>query len=970
MKRRLWIAILLGCFAARGECRAQDNGLFSWWTFSSDRKQGASIKARKGGPDITPTGDYRFASEPSPARIELPGRDERLLVAESIAKAPLPKRAITIEAWVRIDQTQDWGGILSAIQDNGDFERGVILGFRKDHFCFGLATESAGRLTYLDSKAPFAKGLWHQVAGTYDGRTQRLFVNGRMEAESVQQSGQIWYAPSGSIVAGAYLDDDEFYPLKGALQEIRVYQIALTPDEIAARFEKRKTEFPAPAPEPARLELAYGPFIDWIDRTSATVTWETDSAIATKLELFDPLGTLASYGGQTPAHRHSVIVTNLERNSEYRFRLRAPNLGDREHATRRYIFDTSFNYQPASVPSPAEKLRNSPAGDAEIARRILATSGIKQGWGVVLGAIDGRLALELIRQSDLKIVILEADEERIAVVRGLLDAAGVYGVRASVQHVTSAELPLGGFIANLVVSESGLQSGHPPRWSSKEVHRLVRPAGGTVVLGTPAREGLAKPDPAVWDRWLEGSELRTARRESENGVWITYRRERLAGAGDWTHQYGNADNTSTSMDELVKGDVQVSWWGDPGPRPMPDRGPRNPAPLSVNGRLFIQGDRILFGVDAYNGAILWSVIAPEVRRANLPRDCSNMAADQDTLYIAHGRYCLEFDGQTGARYKRSAVPDDPAGLNFDWGFLSVAGDQIIGSRVKRDSRYQGDDGEWYEDYHQDQVSRVTSEALFGLDRKEGSRRWIYRGGAILNSTITLGDGMIFFIESRNPAAIQAGTGRLPPDLLTDQHLVALDLRTGSKLWDKPADFSKLQFMTYLVYSQNTLVVTGTDKDKNFHTFAFNAPAKGGQPGESPRLIIGGQELWSESHKEHKGHHSGHLQHPVVVDGVFYSDQRAFDLKTGKTLRTDLPSRRGCGTMSAGRHALFFRNYFHSMWDLESNKRTQFEGIRGGCWLGLIPAGGMLLAPESSAGCSCTHSIQTSVGYIPKALTKR
>ena len=47
--------------------------------------------------------------------------------------------------------------------------------------------------------------------------------------------------------------------------------------------------------------------------------------------------------------------------------------------------------------------------------------------------------------------------------------------------------------------------------------------------------------------------------------------------------------------------------------------------------------------------------------------------------------------------------------------------------------------------------------------------------------------------------------------------------------------------------------------------------------------------------------------------------------------------------------------------------TQFEGIRSGCWLGLIPAGGMLLAPETSAGCSCTHSIQTSVGYLPRSL---
>jgi len=44
--------------------------------------------------------------------------------------------------------------------------------------------------------------------------------------------------------------------------------------------------------------------------------------------------------------------------------------------------------------------------------------------------------------------------------------------------------------------------------------------------------------------------------------------------------------------------------------------------------------------------------AAEVRRTNLPRDSSNMAADDSTLYVAHNGYCLEFDGQTGARGRR------------------------------------------------------------------------------------------------------------------------------------------------------------------------------------------------------------------------------------------------------------------------------------------------------------------------------
>jgi hypothetical protein len=246
--------------------QSQETGLVGWWTFSADRQQGSSIKAWV-GPNITPSGSYRFAAEPAPGRIELPGRDERLVVAESVGKADLPKQNLTVESWVRVDQAQEWGGIFSAIQDNGDFERGLLLGFRNDHFAFGVATEAGKRLTYLTADVVFEPGHWYYVAGTYDGTTQRLYVNGLLDGESSAQSGPVWYAPSGSVVAGAYQDDDEVYRMKGALEEIRIFDRALPSQEIAARYARRRMDFPAPAPEPVRLALPYGPFIDWVIAT-------------------------------------------------------------------------------------------------------------------------------------------------------------------------------------------------------------------------------------------------------------------------------------------------------------------------------------------------------------------------------------------------------------------------------------------------------------------------------------------------------------------------------------------------------------------------------------------------------------------------------------------------------------------------------------------------------------------------------
>ncbi len=956
---------------------APDPGLVAHWRFSTDRQQGANIKALHGGPDVRPSGPWRLLNEPAPPHLELPGRDERLVLADDFSKTPLPTQDISVEAWVRIDRPQPWGGLLGTLQDNGEFERGWLLGFVNSNFSFALAAGPDPRLTYLQSPTPFLTNHWYHVVGTYDGAELRIYVNGRPENRATHLSGPIAYPPAAPYVVGGYLDADEFYSTAGALHEIRLYRRALAADEIARRYAERQSEFPAPAPPPLPLRLAYGPFAEWIDRTSAHVAWETDAPIPTVVELAGPRGDLRRFESNVATNRHRVVFDALQPDVEYFYRIHAPAREGREVLSPRYLFDTSFYYRPATLPDRARTLAEQDPKDGPRADQILRDSGVSRGWCLVAGAHDGRLALELVRRSDLEVVVIDPDPARIAAVRKLLDEAGVYGVRASAQRVAGPQLPFGDHLANLVVSESALHASRPPAYPAAELRRVTRPNGGVLLLqAAPAPH----PDPGAlrqaWTDWLAPAELALQPPASGPGIQIVYRLPPLPGTGDWSHQYGNPDNSATSLDERVKGDLQVAWWGDPGPRPMPDRGPRNPSPVSVGGRLFIQGDRVLFGLDAYNGTILWTLSAPEIRRANLPRDCSNMAGLGDTLYLAHGRFCLALDGATGQRLQRFPVPAAPspdhtadaapAPAPSDWGYLAVLDSLLVGSRVKRDARYLGDDGEWYEDFHPDQIARVTSESLFGLDRATGDHAWTYRGGAILNSTITIGDGMIFFIESRNPAAISAPGARLSPEILTRQHLVALDLRSGRELWSKPQDFSKCEFMTYLVYSRNTLVVTGTDRDKVYHTSAFHAPSPKNPPGDVDTLATGGQMIWSESHKEDKGHHSGHLQHPVVIDGVFYSDQRSFDLATGKTLRTDLPERRGCGTMSAAKNAIFFRHHFQSMWDLESNKRTQFQGIRSGCWLSLIPASGLLLAPETSAGCSCTHAIQTSVAYLPRS----
>jgi hypothetical protein len=40
--------------------------------------------------------------------------------------------------------------------------------------------------------------------------------------------------------------------------------------------------------------------------------------------------------------------------------------------------------------------------------------------------------------------------------------------------------------------------------------------------------------------------------------------------------------------------------------------------------------------------------------------------------------------------------------------------------------------------------------------------------------------------------------------------------------------------------------------------------------------------------------------------------------------------------------------------------------RPGCWINIIPVGGLVLIPEASSGCSCPYPVQTSIALAPHA----
>lgn len=232
-----------------------EEGLLGRWSFRADTVDGTTVKATAGKLGATIHGTVSF--EPGePRALRLSGSDKprnSVSVDTSIDEFRFPERAITVEGWVKIDRAREWGGIAGVIQDNGSYERGWLLGYRGSAFFFAVATEKTSRLTYLTNRNPFELGHWYHVLGTYDGDVQKLYVDGRLAAQSTVQQDDITYAEQGSLTIGAYHDDNEFYGMSGAIEEISLWDHALTDREIAARFETRKSQFPGIVPVHPRV---------------------------------------------------------------------------------------------------------------------------------------------------------------------------------------------------------------------------------------------------------------------------------------------------------------------------------------------------------------------------------------------------------------------------------------------------------------------------------------------------------------------------------------------------------------------------------------------------------------------------------------------------------------------------------------------------------------------------------------------
>jgi len=552
---------------------------------------------------------------------------------------------------------------------------------------------------------------------------------------------------------------------------------------------------------------------------------------------------------------------------------------------------------------------------ALVTKAVLEKTGVSEGYCVDLACGDGGLSYELARRSKLTIYAVDSDAAAVALARKKLRAAGLYGTRVTVHLADPGRTGYPNYFADLAVSGRGV--------ASKEIARLLRPGGGVSCIGPIGK------------------------------MKLTVRKPR-DGAGKWTHQYADAGNTLCGTDQLVRGPLELLWFDSPDIR-LPNRHGRGHSPISDGSRMFVLGLDGLRALDIHNGRLLWEYKLPAVLKPfdqdhlmGTAGTGSNLCMETGRIYVHTGDRCLVIDAPTGKKLAEFAPPKLPSGKPGRWGYIAISGRTLLGTLV--DETYLVP----YRYLRSDMAGMFTeSSLLFALDAETGKMRWQYAAeNSIRHNTIAAGGGRVYFIDRAKAAEVRLRGQKPKPH--APGVLMALDLTTGRAAWKNKDAYGT---MLLAAEAHDVLLMC-------YQSTRFRLPSEVGGRMTALRASTG-KMLWDIRAR--------YASRPLINEGTIYAQPGAWGLLTGKRRTSDSKAAipwtfqrsYGCGIISAAPNMLLFRSATLGYRDLLADRPTaNFGGIRPGCWINVIPAGGLVLMPDATTGCKCSYLNSATIALQP------
>ncbi len=665
---------------------------------------------------------------------------------------------------------------------------------------------------------------------------------------------------------------------------------------------------------------------------------------------------------------------------------------------------------------------------AEAAERMIRESGIEKGYCLVLESGEGRLAYELASRSELTILALEEDPVKLASARRKLHEAGLLGTRVTMAPWSIESLPpwFANLVVSDAVAATGRTA--LPDGCCDRVLRpcggtiFLAPSDGTPD-GSFAKRVRGPLDGAgSWTQlYADPANTACSRDELVKGpfgiLWygepgsqdIVDRHGRACGPvsmdGRLFHQGGemvlacDAYNGTLLWKRKIPGAVRVRVDVDGGNLALTrdglfvaalDKCYRLDPDTGETVRVFDlpalpDGRTGRWGYIAAQGKILFGTVADPLAMeyAAVWKDFVDSEANcwksEDEIAEAV-RQAWEKSGSFRKLYPDSRArhpePGDDLYMQFQragtlWQPMSdfPAWDSQRSPRGALTGRL------------------MAGDTLFAMDVDTGELLWAWRGRRIPNIAVSIADGLVHFVEGGPSEADRAKAlqklaevkkaglfeegkeaSLVKPDEADVRMVVALDAATGDLRWKQPLDLTGCGGDKMgTACADGVLLFFGHFSNHDTGFFLRNEL--------SWRRVTAcdaatGEFLWSRP--------LNYLRRPLVVGDKVIIEPRACELHTGRTVMRAHPVsgqpvpweflRPGhcCAVTSASAHTLFYRSYFGAIYDFTNDGGLSlFGAIRPGCWLNMISAGGLMLMPEASAGCTCSFPVRCSLALAPR-----
>ena len=587
---------------------------------------------------------------------------------------------------------------------------------------------------------------------------------------------------------------------------------------------------------------------------------------------------------------------------------------------------------------------------------ILDRVGVSDGYCLVLGLQSGRLVEELAKRTQLHLIAMDKDPKLVRKLResvyylterprrqsapqtakdGTSFTPATHGEigprrrRVTVIEDDPTTYPFPPYLASLIVSEDPAKLAQSPARIGALFHAL-RPYGGTLCLE------LAEAAHATVAKAVTSADLSKAQLSRDGNWTLLSRPGALEGAANWTHEWADPANTLKSNDH-VKFPLGMLWVGGRSARRDMyfDRHYVPPAPVVVDGRMFITGPAKLVAVDIYTGRIMWEVRSKLFTAMTRGRGGCHTVAAPDGIYLSTRKSIFRFDPATGKLMSEFSLPAGSV-ANAMWGRPYIWEDTLVTSIL----------------------SGRHHKRLVSLDRESGDVRWAIDADSSFSHFAIGNDRLFTWDGSVHDLGLVRAARRGETPVIPGRCLKALDVREGAELWRTKTD----SVVDWVSYSEEMDVVVASTKKR---IQAYRG--------------LDGTELWRK-HSEGIGFrgHPGRVWQKVMLWHDWMIDQRgpglAYDLMTGKPIERPHPVtlkpvpwefiRHGhhCNHGIAAENFLTFRAGNATYVDLTTLGTGAFPGFRAGCTNSLVVAGGLLNSPMYAHLCVCGYEFYTSLAF--------